>query len=254
MQQRRYRPGDVLDDYCPRERRVTDHAIVAMIDDNIKQTRCVVCDAEHEYKQAKVPPQRKKKAPALFKQVLDGLQAPPRPPHLPDALDDDPDVLLNQPNDVPEPPVIAVAPAPIDPAPLATAAPIEVAAEARVDPQTGGNGHPEETDNGQPGVIDGPFRRQLIRAALPRPEGTPPPTRAIPEFTIRQPMGRGNRHGGRRRGQHHGQSTNGPMRFGRGGHGQRSNGHGRPAGPGGHGGNGGANGNRMGGSRRGKKR
>ena len=33
MQQRRYRPGDVLDDYCPRERRITDHAIVAMIDE-----------------------------------------------------------------------------------------------------------------------------------------------------------------------------------------------------------------------------
>ena len=40
MQQRRFRPGDVLDDYCPRERRITDHAIVAMIDDHIKQTRC----------------------------------------------------------------------------------------------------------------------------------------------------------------------------------------------------------------------
>ena len=61
MQQRRFRPGDVLDDYCPRERRITDHAIVAMIDDNIKQTRCVVCDVEHEYKQGKVPPQRRKK-------------------------------------------------------------------------------------------------------------------------------------------------------------------------------------------------
>src|SRR5688500_16046288 len=88
MQQRRFRPGDVLDDYCPRERRVTDHAIVAMIDDNIKQTRCVACDVEHEYKQAKVPPQRKKKAPALYTQVLEGLQAPTRKPHLPDIHDD----------------------------------------------------------------------------------------------------------------------------------------------------------------------
>src|ERR671912_1997815 len=77
MQDRRYRPGDVLDDYCPRERRITDHAIVAMIDDHIKQTRCVVCDAEHEYKEGKVPPQRRKRPQAaLFTQVLDGLQAP----------------------------------------------------------------------------------------------------------------------------------------------------------------------------------
>ena len=29
MEQRRLRLGDILDDYCPRERRVTNHAIVA---------------------------------------------------------------------------------------------------------------------------------------------------------------------------------------------------------------------------------
>ncbi len=49
MQQRRVRLGDVLDDYCPRERRITNHAVVAMIDDQVKQTRCATCDAEHEY-------------------------------------------------------------------------------------------------------------------------------------------------------------------------------------------------------------
>ena len=73
MQDRRYRPGDVLDDYCPRERRITDHAIVAMIDDEIRRTRCGICDAEHEYKEGKVPtPRRKTQPPALFTQVLDG--------------------------------------------------------------------------------------------------------------------------------------------------------------------------------------
>ena len=88
MQDRRYRPGDVLDDYCPRERRITDHAIVAMIDDEIRRTRCGVCDAEHEYKEAKVPtPRRKTQPPALFTQVLDRHERagrrsriPPTPP------------------------------------------------------------------------------------------------------------------------------------------------------------------------------
>ena len=81
MQDRRYRPGDVLDDYCPRERRITDHAIVAMIDDEIRQTRCGICDAEHEYKEGKVPPPRRKTPPpALFTQVLDNLNgSAPRP-------------------------------------------------------------------------------------------------------------------------------------------------------------------------------
>jgi hypothetical protein len=56
--QRQPRLGDILDDYCPRERRLTNHAIVAMIGDVVKQTRCVTCDTEHEYKHAKVPPHR----------------------------------------------------------------------------------------------------------------------------------------------------------------------------------------------------
>lgn len=216
MQQRRLRPGDVLDDYCPRERRVTDHAIVAMIDDTIQQTRCVVCDAEHEYKQAKVPPQRKKK-PALFTQVLDGLKAPARPLGVEGAGGAEGAERAESAEgaegaEVPE--LVEV--------PLVAAA---------------------ELGDAQPGEepVDGPlFRRRLIRAALPRPEGTPPPTRAMPEFTMRQPQGR-NRHGRGRRGGagQQGQGFNGPMRFGRDGHGQRSNGHGRPGGHRGHGGQGG---------------
>jgi hypothetical protein len=45
MEQRRLRLGDILDDYCPRERRVTNHAVVAMIADDVKQTRCTTCGA-----------------------------------------------------------------------------------------------------------------------------------------------------------------------------------------------------------------
>ena len=72
MQQRQLRLGDILDDYCPRERRVTNHVIVAMIGEDVKQTRCTTCDADHEYKHAKVPRQRRKtETPAaLYAQVL----------------------------------------------------------------------------------------------------------------------------------------------------------------------------------------
>ena len=71
MQQRQPRLGDILDDYCPRERRVTNHAVVAMIGADVKQTRCATCDTEHEYKHAKVPRQRRKgQSPAaLYAQV-----------------------------------------------------------------------------------------------------------------------------------------------------------------------------------------
>src|SRR5882672_8352223 len=83
MQQRQLRLGDILDDYCPRERRVTNHAVVAMVGEDVKQTRCTTCDAEHEYKHAKVPRQRRKSEgqAALYSQVAAG--APKRVAHEP---------------------------------------------------------------------------------------------------------------------------------------------------------------------------
>src|SRR5688572_25280689 len=80
MEQRRLRLGDILDDYCPRERRVTNHAVVAMIEEDVKQTRCTTCDAEHAYKGARVPARRKKETPAaLYKEVLAGIEAEEAP-------------------------------------------------------------------------------------------------------------------------------------------------------------------------------
>lgn len=86
MQTRRLRLGDVVDDYCPRERRLSNHVIVAMVDDAIKQTRCATCDFEHPYKDGKLPARRKKKdaTAALYQQVLDGMTE--KPPIAPPAL------------------------------------------------------------------------------------------------------------------------------------------------------------------------
>src|SRR5260370_36899228 len=59
MEQRPLRLGDLVDDYCPRERRITNHAIVAIVNGSIRQTRCTACDTEHTYKGAKVPRRRR---------------------------------------------------------------------------------------------------------------------------------------------------------------------------------------------------
>jgi hypothetical protein len=166
MQQRRQRPGDIVDDYCPRERRITDHAIVAMVEDDVQRTRCVVCDTEHEFKGARVPPQRRKKATAaLFTQVLDSLE-PPHARLAPAAAEDGAPEPVTPPNGVP-----AAAPEPVAAAP------------------------PSGDGREAPPAEEGGFRRSLIRAQLPRPEGQPPPQRAIPEFTMHQPQHpRGRRH------------------------------------------------------------
>src|SRR5215831_14657078 len=89
MEQRRLRLGDILDDYCPRERRVTNHAVVAMVEEDVKQTRCTTCDAEHVYKGGR-PPRRKKSETTgkLYKQMLAGLTDDPNA--APPSLDTEP--------------------------------------------------------------------------------------------------------------------------------------------------------------------
>ena len=38
QQQRQLRLGDILDDYCPRERRLANHTVVAMVGDEVRFT------------------------------------------------------------------------------------------------------------------------------------------------------------------------------------------------------------------------
>ncbi|MGE0041104.1 MAG: hypothetical protein AB7H88_05865 [Vicinamibacterales bacterium] len=218
MQERRLRPGDALDDYCPRERRITDHAVVAMIDDTIKQTRCVSCDTEHEYKHARIPAQRRKRADtALFTQVLDGLNPPSA--RIASRLDDEPDDTPAAPPEAP-----AAAP-PTAPEPAGQDAPRAAAAtdEAAADDGDGAPAGHEAAD--QPPVDEfpdeGPIRRRLFRAQLPRHEGQQTLTRTLPDFTVRQPgSGRGARPGGPGQGQGQGQ---GRRRGGGGQHGGGQN-------------------------------
>src|SRR5215211_2969444 len=100
MEQRRLRLGNILDDYCPRERRVTNHAVVAMIEENVKQTRCTTCEAEHAYKGGREPRRRKKAEPgALYREVLAGMPDTEyaSPDGGPDAIAAVPAPVLTQP-------------------------------------------------------------------------------------------------------------------------------------------------------------
>ena len=82
MQQRQLRLGDILDDYCPRERRLANHTIVAMVGDDIRLTRCTTCDTEHPYKGGKAPRLRKKKTSveAAYDEVLESVKHDAQPP------------------------------------------------------------------------------------------------------------------------------------------------------------------------------
>ena len=236
MQDRRYRPGDVLDDYCPRERRITDHAIVAMIDDEIRRTRCGVCDAEHEYKEARVPsPRRKTQPPALFNQVLEGMNGPVPKPHPAVA---EPEYIAE--TTIAEQPIAAAAVAddPLED-PIEAQPPVEAVERVAAPEVESADEAAEPVERADGGF----FRRSLIRATFPRPEGQAPADRKIPEFTIQSLHNRrnGQRHasgqnkfrGGRRRPGGGNLDNIGPMRFRDHGHGQGNNGQGQGQGQGG---------------------
>jgi hypothetical protein len=198
MQQRQLRLGDILDDYCPRERRVTNHAVVAMVGSDVKQTRCTTCEAEHVYKHAKVPRQRPKsdKPAALYAQVLAG--APKRVAHEPEP--DDAGMSEPEFEALADPEVVAEAP-------VASSVLSEESRDERVETPATGDGEDEGTGN----VEEGPVHRPLIRATLPRPDSQSSNARPAPEFTIRQPAKRQNRF--RPRHAHAGQQFSGGNRW-----------------------------------------
>lgn len=167
-QQRPLRLGDLVDDYCPRERRVTNHAIVAIVEDAIRKTRCTACEAEHVYKGGKAPVRKKKDENAvLYDQVLANVTAghvvvPPTQAPAPEAAEPVPVVAAET------PPAVA---------PLA---PVAAAPEEDLAPAA-------------PRIDEGwSLNRPLIRASLPRNDSQPPTPRAIPEFTMHQRNVRGS--------------------------------------------------------------
>ena len=65
------RLGDVIDDFCVKCRRVTNHSIVSIINGEAAKVRCRTCYHDHDYRHEQAPPSKKdlKKA-ELFKEVL----------------------------------------------------------------------------------------------------------------------------------------------------------------------------------------
>jgi transposase-like protein len=44
------RLGDYIDDHCARCKRTTDHAVVAMIGEEVVKVLCRTCNSEHKYR------------------------------------------------------------------------------------------------------------------------------------------------------------------------------------------------------------
>ena len=70
----RARLGDDIDDFCVKCKRVMNHAVVSLLNDEPAKVRCKTCHSDHDYRHEQPPPPKvdPRKA-ALFNQVLENV-------------------------------------------------------------------------------------------------------------------------------------------------------------------------------------
>jgi hypothetical protein len=103
-----FRLGDVIDDYCVKCRRLTNHSIVSLLNSAAAKVRCRTCYSDHDYRNEQAPPSKKEllKQKELFNAVLaatvpaDALPAVPMPE---DGIPQEVDAPEVQPEDPPAP-------------------------------------------------------------------------------------------------------------------------------------------------------
>jgi hypothetical protein len=73
-----FRLGDVIDDFCVKCRRLTNHSIVSLVNGEAAKVRCRTCYHDHDYRHEQAPPSKKdlKKA-ELFNAVLSSVTPAP---------------------------------------------------------------------------------------------------------------------------------------------------------------------------------
>jgi hypothetical protein len=47
----RYRPGDIIEDYCVRCKRLMDHSVISTAGNAPAKVRCRICQEDHDYRQ-----------------------------------------------------------------------------------------------------------------------------------------------------------------------------------------------------------
>ena len=72
---RELRLGDIIDDFCVKCRRLTNHAIVSLMSGAAAKVRCRTCYSDHDYRNEIAPPTKKEllKQKELYDAVLAGV-------------------------------------------------------------------------------------------------------------------------------------------------------------------------------------
>lgn len=68
---REHRLGDVIDDYCVKCKRIMNHSVVSVMNNEAAKVRCRTCHSDHDYRHEQAPPPKTdpRKA-ALYNEVL----------------------------------------------------------------------------------------------------------------------------------------------------------------------------------------
>ena len=74
------RLGDLIDDHCPRCKRLTNHAIASFAGDKVVKVICQTCHSEHPYLEGQDKKKAPKTASTAFDQVLAKVTPAASPP------------------------------------------------------------------------------------------------------------------------------------------------------------------------------
>ncbi len=76
-----YRLGDIIDDYCVRCKRIMNHAVVSVMNNEPAKVRCRTCHSDHDYRHEQAPPPKNDpRKQALFNEVLKKVDPESAPP------------------------------------------------------------------------------------------------------------------------------------------------------------------------------
>ena len=66
------RLGDIIDDYCVKCKRIMNHSVVSILNEEPAKVRCRTCHSDHDYRHEQAPPPKVDlRKQALFNEVLE---------------------------------------------------------------------------------------------------------------------------------------------------------------------------------------
>src|SRR5436305_10833455 len=82
------RLGDDIDDFCVRCKRITNHSVVSILNEQPAKVRCRTCHSDHDYRHEQAPPPKVDlRKQALFNEVLEKVDPAADPVDAVDAVD-----------------------------------------------------------------------------------------------------------------------------------------------------------------------